>query len=105
MESQMRTSTGRQSHTVYTHCTLTVHSVYTRGALSIYTRCTRCTLTVHSLYSLAISHSPRSLYPTSIWLVNRLGIMANANVSVMARQSLVGYNYSLLGNWPVEPIR
>ena len=30
--------------------------------------------------------------------------MANANVSVMARQSLVGYNYSLLGNWPVEPI-
>jgi hypothetical protein len=31
--------------------------------------------------------------------------MANINVSVMARQSLVGYNYSLLGNWPVEPIR
>jgi len=31
--------------------------------------------------------------------------MANANVSVMARQSLVGYNYSLLGNWPVEPIK
>ena len=30
--------------------------------------------------------------------------MANANVSVMARQSLVGYNYSLLGNWPLEPI-
>ena len=41
----------------------------------------------------------------SVWLVNRLGIMANANVSVMARQSLVGYNYSLLGNWPTEPIR
>jgi heparanase 1 len=41
----------------------------------------------------------------SIWLVNRLGIMANANVSVMARQSLVGYNYSLLGNWPTEPIQ
>ena len=31
--------------------------------------------------------------------------MANANVTVMARQSLVGYNYSLLGNWPLEPIR
>jgi hypothetical protein len=43
-------------------------------------------------------------YLNSIWVVNRLGIMANANVSVMARQSLVGYNYSLLGNWPVEPI-
>lgn len=36
-------------------------------------------------------------YLNSIWLLNRLGIMANANVSVMARQSLVGYNYSLLG--------
>ena len=44
-------------------------------------------------------------YLNSIWLVNRLGIMANANVTVMARQSLVGYNYSLLGNWPVEPIK
>jgi hypothetical protein len=44
-------------------------------------------------------------YLNSVWLVNRLGIMANANVSVMARQSLVGYNYSLLGNWPVEPIK
>ena len=44
-------------------------------------------------------------YLNSVWLVNRLGIMANANVTVMARQSLVGYNYSLLGNWPVEPIK
>ena len=44
-------------------------------------------------------------YINSVWLVNRLGIMANANVTVMARQSLVGYNYSLLGNWPVEPIK
>ena len=43
-------------------------------------------------------------YLNSVWLVNRLGILANSNVSVMARQSLVGYNYSLLGNWPVEPI-
>ena len=43
-------------------------------------------------------------YLNSLWLVNRLGIMANANVTVMARQSLIGYNYSLLGNWPVEPI-
>ena len=31
--------------------------------------------------------------------------MANDNVTVMARQSLVGYNYSLLGNWPLEPIK
>ena len=44
-------------------------------------------------------------YLNSLWLVNRLGIMAGANVTVMARQSLVGYNYSLLGNWPLEPIR
>jgi hypothetical protein len=44
-------------------------------------------------------------YLNSVWLVNRLGTMANANLSVMARQSLVGYNYSLLGNWPVEPIK
>ena len=44
-------------------------------------------------------------YINSVWLVNRLGIMANGNVTVMARQSLVGYNYSLLGNWPVEPIK
>lgn len=44
-------------------------------------------------------------YLNSVWLVNRLGIMAHANVSVMARQSLVGYNYSLLGNWPVEKIQ
>merc|ERR1712166_529317 len=44
-------------------------------------------------------------YLNSVWLVNRLCIMASANVSVMARQSLVGYNYSLLGNWPIEPIR
>ena len=44
-------------------------------------------------------------YINSVWLVNRLGIMAGANVTVMARQSLVGYNYSLLGNWPLEPIR
>eukprot|EP01052_Picozoa_sp_SAG31_P010484 SAG31_NODE_575_length_13961_cov_41.577550_6_plen_398_part_00 len=43
-------------------------------------------------------------YLNSLWLVNRLGLMANNNVSVMARQSLVGYNYSLLGNWPVEQI-
>ena len=41
-------------------------------------------------------------YLNSLWLVNRLGVLANHNVSVMARQSLVGYNYSLLGNWPVE---
>ena len=40
----------------------------------------------------------------SLWLVNRLGITANANLSVMGRQSLIGYNYSLLGNWPLEPI-
>jgi hypothetical protein len=39
-------------------------------------------------------------YLNSLWLVNRLGTMANAGVTVMARQSLVGYNYSLLGNWP-----
>ena len=32
-------------------------------------------------------------YLNSVWLVNRLGIFANANVSVMGRQSLVGYNY------------
>ena len=32
-------------------------------------------------------------YLNSLWLVNRLGIMANAGVTVMARQSLVGYNY------------
>lgn len=44
-------------------------------------------------------------YLNSLWLVNRLGNMAGANVTVMARQSLVGYNYSLLGNWPLEPIR
>lgn len=44
-------------------------------------------------------------YLNSVWLVNRLGVLANANVTVMARQSLVGYNYSLLGNWPVEPIK
>lgn len=43
-------------------------------------------------------------YLNSVWLLNRLGIAANANLSVMARQSLIGYNYSLLGNWPVEPI-
>jgi len=40
----------------------------------------------------------------SVWLVHRLSLLAAQNVSVMARQSLIGYNYSLLSNWPVEPI-
>lgn len=44
-------------------------------------------------------------YINSLWLVNRLGLMATRNVTVMARQSLIGYNYSLLGNWPAEPMR
>ena len=43
-------------------------------------------------------------YLNSLWLVNRLGLMAERGLPVMVRQSLIGYNYSLLGNWPVEPI-
>ena len=44
-------------------------------------------------------------FANSIWLVDRFGIMANRGTQLMARQSLIGYNYSLLGNFPVEPIR
>jgi len=44
-------------------------------------------------------------YLNTIWMVNRWGTLASQNVTVMARQSLIGYNYSLLGNWPVEEIR
>lgn len=44
-------------------------------------------------------------YINSLWLLHRLGVMiANTNTTLMARQSLIGYNYSLLGNYPVEPI-
>jgi len=40
----------------------------------------------------------------SLWLVNRFGLMAERGTPLMSRQSLIGYNYSLLGNFPVEPI-
>eukprot|EP00937_MAST-01D_sp_MAST-1D-sp2_P008214 g8214.t1 len=40
----------------------------------------------------------------TLWLVHRFGQMAQRGVQVMARQSLIGYNYSLLGNFPAEPI-
>eukprot|EP00658_Telonema_sp_P-2_P003910 TRINITY_DN11461_c0_g1_i1.p1 TRINITY_DN11461_c0_g1~~TRINITY_DN11461_c0_g1_i1.p1 ORF type:complete len:182 (-),score=22.63 TRINITY_DN11461_c0_g1_i1:302-847(-) len=32
-------------------------------------------------------------------------MMATQSVQLMARQSLIGYNYSLLGNYPDEPLR
>jgi hypothetical protein len=40
----------------------------------------------------------------TLWLVNRLGMMAQRGVPLMARQSLIGFNYSLLGNYPEEPL-
>lgn len=40
----------------------------------------------------------------TLWLVNRLGMMAERGVEVMARQTLIGFNYSLLGNYPDEPM-
>lgn len=40
----------------------------------------------------------------SLWLLDRLGMMATRGTPLMARQSLIGYNYSLLGNFPDEPI-
>eukprot|EP00040_Diaphanoeca_grandis_P020457 m.108825 g.108825 ORF g.108825 m.108825 type:complete len:514 (+) comp27907_c0_seq1:41-1582(+) len=40
----------------------------------------------------------------SLWLVNRLGLMSERGVKLMGRQSLIGFNYSLLGNFPAEPI-
>ena len=43
-------------------------------------------------------------YLNSLWLVDRFGLMAGRGVQFMARQSLIGYNYSLLGNFPEEPI-
>lgn len=43
-------------------------------------------------------------YVNSLWLVDRLGLMATNGVQLMARQSLIGYNYSLLGNYPSEPL-
>jgi len=49
-------------------------------------------------------YNDTNAYLNSVWLVNRLGSMAALGSPVMARQSLVGYNYSLLGNWPLEQI-
>ena len=43
-------------------------------------------------------------YANSLWLTNRLGAFANRGVQVMGRQSLIGFNYSLLGNFPADPI-
>lgn len=43
-------------------------------------------------------------FANSLWLVQRFGSMASQGVQLMARQSLIGYNYSLLGNFPAEPI-
>ena len=43
-------------------------------------------------------------FGNSLWLVNRFGMMSTRGLPVMARQSLIGYNYSLLGNFPAEPI-
>lgn len=43
-------------------------------------------------------------FGNSLWLVNRLGVLAAQGLPVMARQSLIGYNYSLLGNFPTDPI-
>lgn len=40
----------------------------------------------------------------SLWLVNQMGMISKRGMPVMARQSLIGYNYSLLGNFPVDPI-
>lgn len=44
-------------------------------------------------------------FANTLWLLDRLGIMARRGTELMARQSLIGYNYSLLGNFPAEPIR
>jgi len=43
-------------------------------------------------------------FANSLWLVDRFGLMAERGVPLMARQSLIGYNYSLLGNFPQEKI-
>eukprot|EP00041_Stephanoeca_diplocostata_P029210 m.856721 g.856721 ORF g.856721 m.856721 type:complete len:551 (-) comp23516_c0_seq1:2439-4091(-) len=43
-------------------------------------------------------------FGNSLWLVNRLGVLASQGLPLMARQSLIGYNYSLLGNFPSDPI-
>ncbi len=44
-------------------------------------------------------------FANSLWLVDRLGIMSKRGAQMMARQSLIGFNYSLLGNFPAEAIR
>lgn len=44
-------------------------------------------------------------FANSVWLVDRLGLMASRGTQLMARQSLIGFNYSLLGNFPAEPIK
>lgn len=50
-------------------------------------------------------YNDTNAFLNSLWLVNRLGAMASQGYPVMNRQSLVGYNYSLLGNWPLEEIK
>ena len=44
-------------------------------------------------------------FANSLWLADRFGRMANRGTILMARQSLIGFNYSLLGNFPAEPIK
>jgi len=50
-------------------------------------------------------YNDTNAFLNSLWLVNRLGLMAVRGVPFMARQSLIGFNYSLLGNYPYEPLR
>lgn len=44
-------------------------------------------------------------FANSVWLADRLGLMASRGTTLMARQSLIGFNYSLLGNFPADPIK
>jgi len=41
-------------------------------------------------------------FANTLWLVDRFGVMANRGTPLMARQSLIGFNYSLLGNFPAR---
>eukprot|EP00039_Didymoeca_costata_P030406 m.29361 g.29361 ORF g.29361 m.29361 type:complete len:505 (+) comp8094_c0_seq1:160-1674(+) len=43
-------------------------------------------------------------FANTLWIADRFGLMSANGVDLMARQSLIGFNYSLLGNFPAEPI-
>lgn len=50
-------------------------------------------------------YNATNAYLNNLFMVQRWGMLPIHSVNtMMARQSLIGYNYSLLGSWPEEPI-